>query len=397
MSEVRDHRAGASSRAAAEPAPNLARVPLGDLAHAKPPRADYVVADLLPRALVLLGGHGGAGKSLLALIIAAHVAAGVPFCGRSVRRGRVVFVSLEDPGELVRYRLRKIVEAYGLDAEAVTQNLVILDGSAGNPVLAAEFGDFGPRTILPTDALDEVRDAAIGAALVIVDNASDAFDGSENDRRQVRAFMRLLAKLGRETGAAVLLIAHIDKQAAKGFGNGQNYSGSTAWHNSSRGRHVVLPSGQGVEMRMEKNNLGPLAPPLFFRWADDGVLMPAEAVDCLAASNTETASDNAAVMDAFASAADVRVNVPVARTGSHTAFHALQTMPEFPGWARQGREGKDRFWAAVTRLERIGWIQAEDYRTGDRKSRRRYVIGDAAPDEAKRARQWARRNVGPSA
>lgn len=366
---------------------NLRRVPLDELANAEPPTVAYVVDDLLPLALVLLGGHGGAGKSILALIIAAHVAVGVPFCGHAVRQGRVVFVSLEDPAAVVRWRLRKIVDTYGLDPAAVVANLIVLDGSEGNSTLASELADMGQRTILPTATLGELQVAAAGAVLVIVDNASDAFDGNENDRRQVRGFMRMLAKLGREVGAAVLLLAHIDKTAARYGAAGNSYSGSTAWHNSARARWVLTIEDGAVVLGMEKNNLGRLADPLHFRWNDYGVLLPAGAVELVEAEarDPRIAHDNLEVMGCLWRAI-ARNNVPTAKLGAHNTYAALARSVELPGWAKKDR---DRFWHALVRLDRLGWIGREEYRTPSRHTSERWIVNSSAPDEFQSPPNWA--------
>lgn len=368
---------GSSER---EPGPLcLHAVDLSDLATAAPPATEYVVGELIPLALVLLGGHGGAGKSILALILAAHVAAGVAFAGHNARYGRAIFVSLEDPPELVRWRLRKILDAYGLDADSVAENLTILDGAAGDAALATERNDAGNRWMVPTAALAELRKSAeCGAALIVIDNASDAFDGNENDRRQVRAFMRMLAKLGREIGAAVLLLAHIDKAAAKFGGQGNSYSGSTAWHNSARARFALKADGSIVELAMEKNNLGRLAAPIHFRWNDHGVLVPTTAAEMVQASDNDPnlACDNADVLACLRSASD---SVPTATVGAYTAFTVLQHRHSFPAWASKGREGKRRFLQALERLERIGKIARQPYTTRNRhRSERWHVVDECA-------------------
>ena len=75
------------------------------------------------RHVTLLGGHGGIGKSSLALGIAAHVACGRDFAGLPVTQSPVVFVSLEDEAAIVRLRLRKVIEAYQLPPQAVLENM----------------------------------------------------------------------------------------------------------------------------------------------------------------------------------------------------------------------------------------------------------------------------------
>lgn len=373
-------------------APNLRAIPIDDIDRATLPRTQYAVAELIPLALVLLGGHGGAGKSILALTIAAHVAAGVPFAGHECRPGRAVFVSLEDDGDLVRFRLKRICTAYGLDSGAVARNLLVLDGTTGNATLATEIAAAGTRNTIATPTFTELQAAAIGARLVIVDNASDAFDANENDRRAVRAFMRLLAGLARANGAAVLLLAHIDKAAARFGARGDNYSGSTAWHNSARARLALLREGNAIELRPEKNNLGPLAAPVRLRWNTDGVLVPTDGSEIDPNENHAIARDNAEVMRCVALAVHGGMTVPTARNGPHNTMAMLRTTPELPTWALQGNEGKARFWSALTRLDRLGWIVRERYTTAHRNASERWAIGDAAPADFKDPPTWGKRS-----
>ena len=68
---------------------------------------------------------------------------------------------------------------------------------------------------------EQVRARAAVVDLLILDNASDAFGGDENSRRQVRAFIKGLTRMVRGHGGAVLLLAHIDKNAARFGGQGQ--------------------------------------------------------------------------------------------------------------------------------------------------------------------------------
>ena len=117
--------------------------------------------------------------------------------------------------------------------------------------------------------------------MVVVDNASDAFAGNENDRAEVRMFVRgMLGNMASINNQAVLLLAHIDKAAARGYAAGNNYSGSTAWHNSSRSRLALLSVDGGVSLSHEKSNLAAkLDAPLALAWTDEGLLQPS-GLDC---------------------------------------------------------------------------------------------------------------------
>jgi hypothetical protein len=355
----------------------LGAVELGNVMAAEIAPPAFVVYPLIPRGLVtLLGGHGGAGKSVLALTLAAHVAAGRDWAGFPVESGRVLYVSLEDGAELIRFRLRRIVQAYGLDPRAIADGLRVADGSESDTPLATEHADLGIRRLGMTHVLEELAELSEGAGLVIVDNASDAFGGNENDRQQVRTFVRgMLGRIARATGAGLVLLAHLDKQAARFGANGNSYSGSTAWHNSTRSRLALLVSEDSPELRHEKNNVGPMAAPLRLNWTDTGVLMPATGSDAERPGevSAQQKADDVAILGAIRAAIAAGVDIPTARTGPATTLHVLATFPDLPaGLCAKG--AARRFWSAVSRLERDGLIERQEYRNAYRKQRERYTV-----------------------
>ncbi|AGG88763.1 AAA family ATPase [Rhodanobacter denitrificans] len=348
----------------------LRPVPIADVMGATVAPPQFIVNPLIPAGhLTLFGSHGGSGKSILALAIGAHVAAGQPWAGLTVQHRPVLFVSLEDAAEIVRYRLRKIIEGYQLDAAAVLAGLTILDGSAGLSALMTEHAAFGVRSLVPTATLGELRAAVGRAGLLIIDNASDAYDGPENDRRQVRTFIRELAGLGRANNAGVMLLAHIDKAAARFGAAGNSYSGSSAWHNSARSRLALVDTRIGKELVQEKLNLGAKAAPIRLAWTPSGVLIP----DCAEYVDGATGSDADAVLAALKAAIDDGASVSTARTGPATTQRMLDAFPDLPQRMR-GARGREDFWAAITDLQRSGRIAVENYWDAKRHQKERFVI-----------------------
>jgi hypothetical protein len=215
----------------------LRPVPLGDLMKStiRPPQ--FAIEPLAPLGEVtVLGAHGGIGKTVLGRTLAAHKAAGQAFAGLAVTRGRAFVLELEDPAEVARFSLRKIIGEFGLDADQVAQNLTIADGTETGGALVVEQVERGARRLIATDLWDQFKQSAAGHELVVIDNASDGYAADENNRQLVRNFMRLLRQFARGNHAAVILLAHIDKTAARYGSAGNSYSGSTAWHNSARSR-----------------------------------------------------------------------------------------------------------------------------------------------------------------
>lgn len=103
--------------------------------------------------------------------------------------------------------------------------------------------------------------------LIIVDNASETFGGNEINRQEVRGFVRMLRTGLADISSSVLLLAHINKISATNGGK-EDYSGSTAWHNSVRSR---ISLGQGtikdqLLLTHQKSNYGKLQEPIALMW-----------------------------------------------------------------------------------------------------------------------------------
>ncbi len=330
----------------------------------------YVVRPIVPRRHnTLLGGHGGSGKTTVALAMGAHVACGRSWAGLDVAKGRVLFVSLEDGEALTLWRLRNIAVEYALNLGEIARSMTIIDGTSAN-ALMTEVNRQGVRSVMPTRDGEELieRITAQRYDLVIIDNASDAFDGDENSRRQVRRFMRWLVRSVEDHNGAILLLAHIDKNAAR-FGSGKDtYSGSTGWHNSARSRLALVDD----ELRQEKLNLGKaLGAPIPLAWTNRGVPVPATSTAAATAQAAADARDDEAILACFHAAAEAGTTVPAAESGPATTWHCLSVFPEL---TPDLKANKARFRTGVARLLRAGEIRREAYRTPGRKTKERLVL-----------------------
>jgi KaiC/GvpD/RAD55 family RecA-like ATPase len=348
--------------------PPLCAVPMSDFATADLPLPDFVVERIVPRGFVtLLAGHGDTGKTLLALTMAAHIASGRRFAELTCVTGRVLFVSLEDSGELVRLRLRRIAEAYELDSAAVAAGVsVLVAGDTDDCALAREQAEAGARRLAFTAALDQIMAAAAGFDMIVIDNASDAFDANESERRLVRRFVRALQRIGREHDAAVLLLAHVDKAGAKYGTSGETYSGSTAWHNSVRSRLALSTGASGLELVHEKSNLcKKLDRSIVLEPNEHGVPMPLSNAE----RDRNERADVRAVLAAIRGAEADEVVIPTARTGPSTVAHVLAGRAELSDTLA---DDSKRINDAVRTLEREGAIVRERYRDAHRKEKVRW-------------------------
>jgi len=247
--------------------PSLKNVSVADVLVSPSPVTEFVWDGYVPKGVVtMLSAHGGTGKSTIALMLSVCTALGRPLFGVQTKKCRTLFASLEDSGHIVRNRLAKICQDWGIDPAQLDGHLLILDGTERPELFeAASRNESGP-----TQSYDElcryIQCHEVG--FVVLDNASDAYGGDEIVRRQVRSFMRSLIDMARLTDCGVLLLSHVDKGTSRqNPSNGENYSGSTAWHNSARSRLFLSRDTQGLlKLEHQKSNLGRMHEPLRLVW-----------------------------------------------------------------------------------------------------------------------------------
>jgi RecA-family ATPase len=207
--------------------------------------------------------------------------------------------------------------------------------------------------------------------VLVIDGASDAFDWNEVVRRAVRFFIRTVRKLIPKTGA-VILLAHVDKPAAKMPGTSQGYSGSTAWHNSVRARWYLRPAKAQEDndepdelvLECQKSNHSGHGQRLTLRWSDEAHLFVGEALPATTRLDRELADADAReqLVELIRAAS---VPIPAAMTGQRTAYHVLSAMALPEVYVRDRR----RFARDLEALRVAGKVVDVERRTADRKVR----------------------------
>ncbi|WP_062384798.1 hypothetical protein [Pseudomonas abietaniphila] len=168
-----------------------------------------------------------------------------------------------------------------------------------------------------------------------------------------------------------VLLAHIDKSAAKDGTRGNTYSGSTAWHNSARSRLALMEQDGRILLVHEKANLSAQAEPLPFMFVEGG-LVPETGTQC--EGLTTESFDHAEIIRALTAAHDAGINVSASlASGAYSAMKALEPLPEYSLTFR-GKAGGQRAARAITALIRDGRIQRAEYKAPHRKIRERLVL-----------------------
>lgn len=229
------------------------------------------------RTPTLIQGDGGLGKSTLLQQWQSSCATNALWIGLSVEEIATLGVYTEDEDQDVDLRQDAIDDYYGVDCMATGKmhtlamagedsEMVVFD-RAGNPTLTKFY-----RQIEESAMDHHVR--GIG-----LDVAVDLYGGNEIARRQVRAFMRAVGKLGRLIDGPIITTAHVSQAGIQSDGG---HSASTDWSNASRSRAYLSAPKEGADgpvdpdsriFSRKKANHARIGETIKLRW-QNGVFVP---------------------------------------------------------------------------------------------------------------------------
>jgi archaellum biogenesis ATPase FlaH len=340
----------------------------------------HVVDKWIPEnEVALLGGHGGGGKSMVALSLGIHVALGLSFGGLTTKQTNVAFYSAEDSGRVLRHRFRKICREHLIDPKQLDGKLHLLDVSDIDPTLhrGSSFSNSKTETTSLSYLSQYVKKYNIG--FCIIDNASDTFDDEEIKRKPVRDFMRSIRTRIARPNRAVLLLAHINKANARGgrLADTEDYSGSTAWHNSVRSR-LSLSSDKAsglMTITHQKANLGELAEPITFEWINGipltGVKNPEREAQAIVLKVNEKARDirdKKTLAEIIQKLTNRGEYVGTSATSAYSTYNLLKVDTDFPKVL-----DTDRFKRLIGEMQEEQIITRKIIKTPSRKTKEVFI------------------------
>jgi RecA-family ATPase len=216
------------------------------------------------------------------------------------------------------------------------------------------------------------------ANVVMIDNASDVFAANENDRTEVRGFMRALNLIANVTRAAFLLLAHVDKasvRAGAGLDSNTTFSGSTAWNNSARSRWAMVRDADNVVLRHEKCNFGPLQEELRIEFDLNAKVfkcfgsIPGQKAAQALVRNTQ----RAVILKLVGQAASAGANLSMSSNSPRSnIFNVLADDTEFPN-----KLDRKTFFGIMRDLKREGLVALETYKKSNRMAGQRVILTQA--------------------
>jgi RecA-family ATPase len=189
-----------------------------DLHKVDPPWA-HAIDPICPRGVVTVyGGANGLGKSTDALAQGLHIATGRSYYGMPVIQGRAIFITAEDPRAVVKSRIQAWLAVLPESERAAAERDICknffyfgADETSGMRLTVKEFSQCAPSR----EAIEMLVALAQGAVSLSLETVAmlNAGDEMNTDLMQLALALKEVAS---RTGAAVLVVHHVAKDARTG-------------------------------------------------------------------------------------------------------------------------------------------------------------------------------------
>lgn len=170
---------------------------------AAPPPLDYVLPNMVAGTVGALVSPGGAGKSMLALQLAAQIAGGPDLLGvGELPTGPVIYLPAEDPPTAIHHRLHAL--GAHLSAE---ERQAVADGLLIQPLIGSL------PNIMASNWFEALKRAAEGRRLMILDTLRRFHIEEENASGPMAQVIGRMEAIAADTGCSIVFLHHASKGA----------------------------------------------------------------------------------------------------------------------------------------------------------------------------------------
>lgn len=196
----------------------------------------------------LLSGAGGVGKSSYILTLLAHLCTGAGMTlAKPTRPIKALYVSYDETKQDLQRKLHTLLRL-GFNIEGRLHALSM------HGMNNAQLHD-GDKALAAAGEIERfIKNHDVNVA--VIDHVTSAFTGDQNDRLHVGSFLDDVSARADDTGAAFILLGHLDKAASRtNSATAHNYSGSQVWNSGPRSRVAVMKTGKDTMLQHEKCNV----------------------------------------------------------------------------------------------------------------------------------------------
>ncbi len=167
----------------------------------------YLIKGLLPaQGLAVVYGAPSSGKSFLTLHAMLHVATGLEYAGRRVRKGRVLYIAAEGQGAF-RNRVWAAKQALGVQAE----DFILIEVA---PNLGARAGD---TNTLIKEIRAQLRQGEAPPDVIAIDTLSQTMFGEDENQEGMATFITNSGTIRQELGGLIFPVHHVGKDEGRGM------------------------------------------------------------------------------------------------------------------------------------------------------------------------------------
>lgn len=205
---------------------------------------DWLIKGILTRGeRSLCAGPSGSGKSFVILDMALAIARGVPYAGRRVRRGLVIYQAGEG-GRGLKKRIRAYRQHHNVGTDADLP-FVLMPAAVDLYANDADVDAFIKE--IEAWAAQYKRAAAVDLELVVIDTLSAATPGAnENASEDMSKVLSRCARIASVLGCHVMLVHHLNAAGSKPRGHSSLFANiENAIEILPTDRNVEQPSDDG--------------------------------------------------------------------------------------------------------------------------------------------------------